>query len=85
MSKERVLMFFDKYVAAKAPYRKKLCVQVYAKQHEEQKMTKRDEDGTSVVEIQTPEEFKREMGLYPLPKKVCVDVFVIGADAAEGE
>lgn len=71
MTKQRVLIFFDKYVAANAPYRRKLCVQVYAKQH--QASLKKSED-TDIIEIESPDEFKREMELYPLPKKVSVHV-----------
>jgi hypothetical protein len=70
MTKDRVLMFFDKYVAAKAPCRRKLCVQVFSKQHEERMNDEVDDD---IKLIKDPEEFKRDMGLYPLPKKVVVE------------
>jgi hypothetical protein len=74
MTKERVLRFFDKFVAVSAPCRRKLCVQVFAKQHEE-KMTTPVEDG--IVVIENPAEFKRTMALYPLPPKVDVTVMEV--------
>lgn len=74
-------MFFDKYVAANAPHRRKLCVQVYAKQHKES-LKKRSEH-TNIIEIESPADFKREMGLYPLPKKVSVDVVDVDAKASQ--
>jgi hypothetical protein len=69
-------MFFDRYVAEKAPYRRKLCVQVFSKQHEERM---NDEVGDGIKLIKDPEEFKRDMGLYPLPKKVSVEVHQNGS------
>lgn len=71
ITKERVLVFFDKYIAASGPCRRKLCVQVFAKQHHE-KMAEPVEDG--IVVIQDPAEFKQSMSLYPLPKKVDFEV-----------
>jgi hypothetical protein len=76
MTKDRVLIFFDKYVAEKAPYRRKLCVQVFSKQHEERM---NDEVGDDIKLIKDPVEFKRDMGLYPLPKKVVVEVHKNGS------
>lgn len=64
-------MFFDKYVAALAPCRRKLCVQVFAKQHQEQMNAEFSDD---IILIENPEDFRREMPLYPLPKKVEVKV-----------
>jgi hypothetical protein len=68
MTKDRVLIFFDKYVAEKAPYRRKL--------HEERM---NDEVGDDIKLIKDPVEFKRDMGLYPLPKKVVVEVHKNGS------
>lgn len=77
MSKERVLVFFDKYVAVNAPLRRKLSVQVYAKQHQDVMQKGADDEGT--IEIGSPTEFKWEMSLYPLPKKVSVKVVNVDA------
>lgn len=71
MTKDRVLVFFDEYVAASAPSRRKLSIQVFAKQHEEHI---NDKVGDDVILIKNPEEFKRTMPLFPLPKKVEIEV-----------
>jgi len=71
ISKRRVLRFFDKYVAASAPHRRKLCVQVFAKQHEE--LMKEEVDSDTIV-IEDPSSFKSSMPLYPLPKRVKIEV-----------
>ena len=72
MTKNRVLQFFDKYVAKSAPCRKKLCVQVFAKQHLERMNDPVDDDNTLLIE--DPAAFKRAMPLYPLPEKVPIQV-----------
>jgi hypothetical protein len=46
-TKLQVLRFYDKYVAANAPCRHKLCVHVVAKQHEEEEQKQQDETKTS--------------------------------------
>ncbi len=71
LTKEKILQFFDKYVAASAPNRRKLCVQVFAKQHVE-KMG--DEVADNVLLVTDPAAFKRSMSLYPLPKEVDISV-----------
>ena len=71
LTKEKVLQFFDKYVAASAPHRRKLCVQVFAKQHAE-KMS--DPVASDVVLVKDPNSFKRAMALYPLPMEVEIAV-----------
>ena len=71
ISKRQVLRFFDKYVAASAPHRRKLCVQVFAKQHEE--LMKEEVDSDTIV-IEDPSSFKSSMPLYPLPKRVKIEV-----------
>jgi secreted Zn-dependent insulinase-like peptidase len=71
ITKDQVIMFFDKYVAALAPCRRKLCVQVFAKQHQERMAS---EVGDGVVLIENPEEFRHNMMLYPLPKKVVIEI-----------
>jgi len=71
LTKDRVLQFFDKYIAASAPNRRKLCVQVFAKQHAE-KMG--DAVPESVVLVRDPALFKRSMSLYPLPPEVEISI-----------
>jgi secreted Zn-dependent insulinase-like peptidase len=71
ITKDKVLQFFDKYVAASAPYRRKLCVQVFAKQHVE-KLS--DPVPADVVLVENPATFKRSMMLYPLPTEVEISV-----------
>ena len=80
MTKDRVLTFFDEYVAASAPSRRKLSVQVFAKQHEDHM---NDKIGDDVVLIKNPEEFKRTMPLFPLPKKVEIEVQANGTETKE--
>jgi hypothetical protein len=72
MCKARVLRFFDKYVSLSAPCRKKLCVQVFAKQHEESMGQAIIDE--KVILIKDPVEFKRSMPLFPLPEQVKVSV-----------
>lgn len=67
LSKQKVLQFFDKYVAASAPNRRKLCVQVFAKQHAE-KME--DPVANDVVVVKDPSAFKRSTALFGLPNEV---------------
>jgi insulysin len=74
ITKDKVLRFYDKYVAASAPCRRKLCIQVFAKQHED-RMGAEVEKG--VVLIENPTEFKRSMPLYPLAKKADFQVVEI--------
>ena len=77
LTKERVLRFFDRYLAPKAPCRRKLCVHVFAKQHQERMGQKANLDGVdpdSVAMITDPVEFKRTMPVFPLPKRPEVNV-----------
>ena len=77
LTKDRVLRFFDKYVALNAPCRHKLCVHVFAKQHQErmgQKAKLEGVDADNVVIVNSPVEFKRSMPLFPLAKQVDVSV-----------
>lgn len=71
ITKDKVLQFYDKHVAASAPYRRKLSVQVFAKQH-----AGKLEDAVSddVIMVEDPTLFKRSMVLYPLPKDVEISV-----------
>jgi hypothetical protein len=74
ISKGQVLRFFDKYIAPSAPCRRKLCVQVFAKQHESCMDQAIDEE--TVVVIKDLVEFKRSMPLFQLEKQVEVSVVV---------
>eukprot|EP00536_Pseudo-nitzschia_multiseries_P006915 jgi/Psemu1/319005/estExt_fgenesh1_pm.C_1530012 len=89
-TKAQVLCFYDKYVAANAPCRQKLCVHVVAKQHELVSEAKEEtpdavspSDGNAktnaseVIRIEDPVEFRRSMPLYSMPAKVNVDVFAL--------
>ena len=74
LSKNQMLQLYDKAFAKDAPERKKLSVQVFAKQH----MDKFDEavdDGVVMIKPEGVDEFRRGMALYPLPKKVDVESF----------
>ena len=80
LTKERVLRFFDRYLALNSPNRRKLCVHVFARQHQERMGQKAKLDGVdpdSIVLIKDPVEFKRTMPLFPLPKRPEVDVVSI--------
>jgi len=76
ITKFRVLQFFDKYVAASAPCRRKFCVQVFAKQHAEKI---KEPTAENVVLVHDPVSFKRSMPLYPLPREVDINVVDIAA------
>jgi len=74
--KNQILQLYDKAFAKDAPTRKKLSVQVFAKQH----MDKFDEavgDCVVLIKSEGVEEFRRGMSLYPLPQKVDVKQFKI--------
>ena len=73
LTKELVLRFFDKYVASRAPDRRKLCVQVCAKQH----LDLMDSDvpgdapkGVTLIRSEDIVEFKQSSSLFPLPARV---------------
>ena len=90
MTKERVLRFFDKYIASNGPSRHKLSVQVVSKQHEEAIAAEEEEgaaksDGgvspsldSRTVLITDAIEFKRSMPLFAMPSKVDIDVTDLG-------
>jgi insulysin len=77
LSKLQVLQFFDKYVAANGPCRRKLCIQVVSKQHEEvvAKMHEEKEDSNvEIIHIDDLAVFKRSMPLFAMPRKVETQV-----------
>jgi insulysin len=80
LNKDAVLAFFDRFIAASASQRRKLCVQVFAKQHSERM---EDPVGEGVVVIKDPTLFRRSMALYPLPNHVEISVSNLpGAESA---
>ena len=74
ITKDKVLAFFDQFVKAGAPQRKKLSVQVFAKQHMEKYEDPIAED---VICIDDTAEFKRTCSLFGLPTAVALDDFKI--------
>jgi hypothetical protein len=80
VTKDRMLRFYDRYIAASAPCRRKLCVQVVAKQHEEaivleeEKSGENGRTGNSRISIKDASEFKRTMPLFALPETVDIEV-----------
>ena len=69
ITKDEVLEFFDKFVAAGAPFRSKFATQVCAKQHESTVDAPVPE---GAVLINDPQTFQKEMPLFPLRPKVDV-------------
>jgi secreted Zn-dependent insulinase-like peptidase len=78
LGKSQVLRFFDKYVAANAPCRRKLCIQVVAKQHEEAVAKEDNVEVSKVVRIENPADFKRSMPLFAMRTKVDIEVMELG-------
>jgi len=78
LTKELILRFFDKYIAFGAPERRKLCVQVYAKQHLE-KIDSSVPIGVTLIGPEDVAEFKRSNSLFPLPEVVNVEEMKIRA------
>jgi insulysin len=83
LNKEQVLQFFDRYIASNGPSRRKLCIQVFAKQHED--VVSREKggcDGESAADARTyidhPAEFKRSMPLFAMPSAITSDVVELG-------
>ena len=70
ITKDQVIAFYDKFIAAGAPCRSKFATQVCAKQHESAMDAPVPE---GAVLITNPQEFQREMPLFPLRPKVDVD------------
>ena len=69
-----VLRFFDRYVAKEAPKRKKLSVQVFAKQHMEN-YNSPVTDGVSIIFPEDVDNFKNNMSLFPLAATVQFEPF----------
>jgi len=72
MTVEKVLRFFDKYVARDAPKRRKLCIQVFGKNHVE-RMKEPAKKGVTLITEDGFVEFRNGMGLFPLAKEVDVE------------
>lgn len=80
LKKEGIVQFFDKYVAANGPCRRKLCVHVVAKQHSDEASSKAGKEG--VVMIEDPADFKRSMPLLPMPSAGAKTVVDLGIQKA---
>jgi len=74
ITKEQLLEFYDGFFNVESPKRKKLCVQVFAKQHLE-KLEDPIPDGTT--EIKDTVEFKKTMPTFDLPTAVDVEKYKI--------
>ncbi|VDD86432.1 unnamed protein product [Enterobius vermicularis] len=75
LTKEDVIVYFDKHFAAKSPHRRKLCTMVYADKASDvekgiKRRSKRAVEGQECTLIQDAELFKTSMALYPLPQPV---------------
>lgn len=80
LSKEKLLRFFDRYVARAASHRQKLAVQVFSKNHSGHMA---DAAPDEVVLISDPVEFKRRMPLFPLSETVDVDGMKLYLDTSD--
>jgi secreted Zn-dependent insulinase-like peptidase len=72
LSLDDVLRFFDRYLLAQSPFRKKLSVQVFGKNHQESL----DADAgpaIGVAVIREPHEFRNAQALYPLSQTVSIE------------
>jgi insulysin len=67
-----VLRFFDRYLLAQSPYRRKLSVQVFGKNHQDSlESDASPSDGVAV--IRQPHEFRNVQPLYPLSQTVSIE------------
>lgn len=95
-TKLQVLRFYDKYIAANAPCRHKLCVHVVAKQHEENpeegastpeevQKEKSKAGAEKTVRIDDPVEFRQSMPQFAMPAKTVVKVVDLGINTNKVE
>jgi insulysin len=67
-----VLRFFDRYLLAQSPFRRKLSVQVFGKNHQDSLETDASpSDGVAL--IRQPHEFRNGQPLYPLSQTVSIE------------
>lgn len=72
ITKDEVLEFHDQFLKKEGPFRKKLSVQIFAKQHMENFKDPVPEDS---IQIDDPAEFKRVSSLFGLPLAVDVEEY----------
>ena len=84
LTKPDVLRFFDRYLLAESPFRRKLSVQVFGKNHAESLSEPLQEAETAVsrrrcgatdeavMEIQDPVEFRNSLSLFPASETVSI-------------
>lgn len=72
ITKDEVLEFHDQFLKKEGPFRKKLSVQIFAKQHMENFNDPVPEDS---IQIDDPAEFKRVSSLFGLPLAVDVEKY----------
>lgn len=73
-TKTEVLQFYDKYIAKCSPQRRKLSIQVFAKQHMENYHNE-VENGVSLIFPENVDEFKNGSSLFPLTNVVDLEPF----------
>jgi len=72
LTKLDVIRFFDRYLHAKSPYRRKLSIQVFGKNHADI-LDKQNDSGSSPLVIDDPKAFCQSQPLYPVPPTVSID------------
>ena len=73
-TKIEVLRFYDKFIVRDGPERRKLSVQVFAKQHMEN-YSNAVTDGVGLIFPENVDEFKNSQALFPLAKAVNLEPF----------
>ena len=79
ISKIQVLRFFDRYFVKDAPNRRKLSMQVFAKQHLERYQVAVAE-GVTLIFPEDIDEFQQSRTLFPLAPKVDFEPFKLDAE-----
>jgi insulysin len=76
VSRQEALQFFDRYLLASSPHRRKLSVQIFGAKHVERQQKEAVAKEGAVV-IEDPSEFGRHQWLFPSPKTVSLDSFML--------
>lgn len=71
LTKEDVLRLFDKHLLAKSPFRRKLSVQVFGKNHADLLNSEPSSPPPTVVD--DPKSFCQSQSLFPVEPAVCID------------